>query len=303
MEQVTKIVVFVAAPGDVATERKVIANAIADLNIGFASSRNLFIELRQWETHVWPGFGEDAQDVINQRVGPYDIFIGVFWNRLGTPTGRAQSGTAEEFERAYASWKQHRRPSLMLYFRRSPADLASTDEIEQKRRLLEFKETLQKLGALIREYSDIEEFSRLVSLHLIQELTSRERSAEIQNLRDRVDDQQRRISEQEKALQRQQHMINELVRYSMAEYIFKHLQWVYHGQKGESGYQEYIYHKNQAFERDIRFLRDHGFIEYIQIGSLHEGDNLVKRLALTPIGKFYVSLREKSPEQPETKSR
>jgi hypothetical protein len=227
LETVTRIAVFVGAPGGVEAERTVIARAIADLNVGFASSRHLFIDLKQWDTHVWPGFGADAQDVISERIGPYDIFIGVFWNRFGTPTSRAQSGTAEEFERAYASWKQHGRPSLMIYFRRSPADLATTEETEQKRRLHEFKGALHKLGALIREYSDVEEFSRLISLHLIQELTSLEKAEEIQKLHQRVDDQQRRIVEQEETLQKQQIIINDLVKYSMAEYIFKHLQYVY----------------------------------------------------------------------------
>jgi hypothetical protein len=134
-ETVSKIAVFVGSPGDVAEERKIVAQAVDDLNVGFASSRGLIVELKRWETHVWPGFGEDAQDVINDRVGQYDIFVGIFWNRFGTPTARAQSGSAEEFERAYTIWKTHKRPSLMLYFRRSPVDLSSLEDLLQKQQL------------------------------------------------------------------------------------------------------------------------------------------------------------------------
>jgi hypothetical protein len=120
-ELVTKIRIFIGSPSDVAAERNALTQAINDLNI-VASSRKMVLELAKWETHVWPGFGEDAQSVINDRIGEYDIFVGVFWNRFGTPTGRAGSGSAEEFGRAYTLWKQHKRPSLMLYFRRSPAE-------------------------------------------------------------------------------------------------------------------------------------------------------------------------------------
>jgi hypothetical protein len=84
-----------------------------NLNVGFASSRKLVLELAKWETHVWPGFGEDAQSVINDRLGEYDIFVGVSWNRFGTPTGRRR---IRQFERAYALWKENRHPLLCYIF-------------------------------------------------------------------------------------------------------------------------------------------------------------------------------------------
>jgi uncharacterized protein DUF4062 len=294
-EMVSKIAIFVGSPGDVAEERRIVSQAVDDLNVGFASSRGMLLELKRWETHVWPGFGEDAQDVINDRVGQYDIFVGIFWNRFGTPSGRAPSGTAEEFERAYNMWKTHKRPALMLYFRRSPVDLSSLEDLQQKQQLLEFKQTLQRLGALFREYGDLEEFRRFISLHLMQELTSLEKSVEVQKLHERVDNQQKVISAQEQKLEEQQHVINQLVTYSMAEYIFKHLRHIYFGQKKKPGYPaEYIYRKNDAFEHDMRFLRDHGYIEFLNISGLGDGVNLVDAVKLTPVGSFYVKLRSGS---------
>src|SRR2546430_122817 len=64
-ELVTKIRIFIGSPGDVAAERHALTQTINDLNVGFASSRKMVLELAKWETHVWPGFGEDAQGVIN----------------------------------------------------------------------------------------------------------------------------------------------------------------------------------------------------------------------------------------------
>jgi hypothetical protein len=173
----------------------------------------------------------------------------------------------------------------MLYFRRSPADFSSTEEIRQKQLLLEFKDSLHRLGALFREYSDVEEFSRLVGLHLIQELTFLEKTAEVHQLHQRIDDQQRTISKQEQTLAKQQDVINQLVAYSMASYIFKHLQHVYHGQRKDSGWaSEYLFRKNDPFAHDLRFLRDHGYIEFLEIGSLRDGADLVTGLTLTPVG-------------------
>jgi len=104
-ELVARITVFIGSPGDVGPERLVVQQVVQDLNDAFAGFGNFAIESRTWERHAWPGFGTDAQDVINREVGEYDIFVGLFWNRLGTPTARAPSGTAEEFTQAYKLWE------------------------------------------------------------------------------------------------------------------------------------------------------------------------------------------------------
>jgi hypothetical protein len=45
-------------------------------------------------------------------------------------------------------------------------------------------------------------------------------------------------------------------------------------------------------EHDIRFLRDHGYIEFVEIRGLPDGADLVSAVKLTPVGNFYVELRE-----------
>ena len=167
---VNRITIFVASPGDVAREREVVKDTIDQLNQNAMLGDSTVVQLRRWETHAWPGFGENAQSVINQQIGPYDVVVGILWNRIGTPTGRAISGTVEEFERAYALWKEHKRPSLMFYFNRSPADLGTQDELQQKMEVLNFKKQLQGLGALYWEYNGVEEFRKLLVGHLFNEL-------------------------------------------------------------------------------------------------------------------------------------
>ena len=76
----------------------------------------------RWETHAYPNFGIDAQDVINEQIpDDYDLFVGIMWCRYGTPTGRAGSGTVEEFERAKARYDADKNSvQLMVVLRMKP---------------------------------------------------------------------------------------------------------------------------------------------------------------------------------------
>ena len=111
--------VLVASPNDVAEERDVVADAIDELNATWRKSGTMQLKLLRWETDTRPGLGTDAQAVINNQIADdYDIFIGIMGARFGTPTGRAESGTEEEFERASARFKEGpTKVSVMFYSR------------------------------------------------------------------------------------------------------------------------------------------------------------------------------------------
>lgn len=44
---------------------------------------------------------------VNWYMKEYALFVGIMWNRIGTPTPRAESGTVEEFERAIKSCQKN----------------------------------------------------------------------------------------------------------------------------------------------------------------------------------------------------
>ena len=88
---IKRIRIFVASPGDVTDERKRLGEIVAHLRTHIAAAHGLDLELVRWETHVRPGVAADAQTVVNPQIGAYDLFIGILWNRFGTPTGRAES--------------------------------------------------------------------------------------------------------------------------------------------------------------------------------------------------------------------
>jgi len=131
-------------------------------------SLGIVLEVVDWKTHVVPDMGR-PQEVINQQVGDYDIFVGILWKRFGTPTGKGESGTEEEFNIAYANWQKFKRPRILFYFSRVPSLPNDYDEAMQLAKVMGFKKTLQEKG-LIRDYQNAEEFSDLLREHLVKVL-------------------------------------------------------------------------------------------------------------------------------------
>lgn len=171
-KQITQLRVFVASPGDVEPERSALENVINDLNIFLGKTREIQLDLIRWETHAYPNLGDDVQSIINQQIGDdYDIFIGILWTRFGTPTPRAMSGTAEEFEHAYNRFQENSdRLRVLIYFNESPVS-PSELEPEQLALIQRFRDSLGEKGALFWTYTELEEFSSLVRMHLILHIT------------------------------------------------------------------------------------------------------------------------------------
>ena len=85
--------------------------------------------------------GERAQSVINnQIVKSCDMAIGVFWTRLGSPTGASESGTTEEID-----WFIESGLPVMLYFSSRAIEPAKLD-MQQYTALRDFETRMQKVG-------------------------------------------------------------------------------------------------------------------------------------------------------------
>jgi hypothetical protein len=141
--------IFVASPGDVAEERDVVSLVVGEIRRVFEQFLPVYVEIIRWETHTWPDVGEDAQDVINREIGEYDIFVGIMWQRFGTPTKRARSGTDEEFQRAYDYFKKYGRPKVMFYFRRTPFYTTNLKELSQFKKVIQFRKELEKFRCVV----------------------------------------------------------------------------------------------------------------------------------------------------------
>lgn len=141
MEKATILKIFLASPSDVSPERERIFALKDDLDHLIGKPNKIRFEFVNWERNAYPGIGADAQDVINQNIkDEYNIFIGIFWQRFGTPTSRAESGTKEEFDRAYTKYKAN--PDsvhIMLYFKTEPPSNIYDFDYEQFEKVKNFK--------------------------------------------------------------------------------------------------------------------------------------------------------------------
>ena len=150
MSQPRTIKVFVASPSDVVEERNALAKLIADINdvlAYLAPEKSLTLELVRYETHSYPDIGA-PQDVINREIPvDYDIFIGVMWKRMGTPTATDPSGTVEEFHRACARRKQGSLPRIMFYFCDEHIPIPEgEDDLDQLKQVIKFRKELDSQG-------------------------------------------------------------------------------------------------------------------------------------------------------------
>lgn len=109
-----------------------------------------------------------------------------------------------------------------------------------------------------------------------------------------IEQLERRVSEQAEQIDEQRSLLDDLVLYSMSFYIYEKLKYLYLGtiQEFKDIYGEYKYVREEAFDHDLRYLRDHGYLELFQISQLNPGDNLVGILQVAPMGRRFVELNE-----------
>ena len=108
--------------------------------------------------------GGTSTEIINKQIlRDSDLLIGMFWTRLGTPTGAAGSGTVEEIEEHLQAGKP-----AMLYFSTAPVRPDSVDD-QQYSALHDFKDSVRQRG-LVEEYESLTEFQAKLTRQLAQSI-------------------------------------------------------------------------------------------------------------------------------------
>lgn len=152
--------VLIASPSDVESEREIAVRVIQEWNYLYSYSRRVVLLPLRWETHTAPEYGTRPQEVINRAiVDQCDLLVGIFWTRIGTPTGLADGGTLEEIERVGSANKP-----IMLYFSNMPAVPDDLD-MAQVEKLREFKKKTYP-QALVESYKSQIEFRDKLSRQL-----------------------------------------------------------------------------------------------------------------------------------------
>ncbi len=164
----TILSIFVASPRDVSEERDRLESIIEEVNSTHARQTGIRLELLKWERDASPGFAEDAQAVINAEIPQdYDIFVGIFWHRIGTPTKRAKSGTIEEFYLAKARHDQDANSiRLMLYFKDAPPLTMNDFDPDQYKGVVDFRSQVSKAGGYYKVFVTPDDFTNAVRIDL-----------------------------------------------------------------------------------------------------------------------------------------
>jgi hypothetical protein len=126
----TQVRVFVSSPGDLRRERRLVADVCRDM----ADILRRDIRALLWEgagrghpesppfTAEVTGFGPQAviDNQIRDAMGGYDIYVGMLWLRMGTPTSGWRSGTEAEFRYALREFQRVGRPRRLLFYTKRP---------------------------------------------------------------------------------------------------------------------------------------------------------------------------------------
>jgi nucleoside 2-deoxyribosyltransferase len=128
---------LISAPADVPDEDLgTVKRTVSQWNLSMGRASNVAVLPMSWNEHAVAEFGERPQAVLNEQlVDEADMALALFADRLGTPTGEADSGTLEEIDRLVDAGK----PVCVLVNRapRSLVGIAATQEKERLEKAIE----------------------------------------------------------------------------------------------------------------------------------------------------------------------
>ena len=162
-DSVRKVVkVFLASPGDLIDERSLAKATVDEVNETIGRSLGYHIDLIGWED-VNPGYGR-PQGLINKDVEQCEYFVGLMWQRWGTPPGHEDgnftSGFEEEFELALQRRTTGPQPEISLFFKNIPPERLA-DPGEGLKQVLNFRKRMEaEKRILYQTFGDEREYLR-----------------------------------------------------------------------------------------------------------------------------------------------
>ncbi len=134
--------VFIASPGDVVVERKIVHEVCLGINKGILPNPlGISFQIKEWED-LFPSSGR-SQEIIKRLVDECDIFVCILYKRFDSLSGREKSATLEEFLLAYDSWKSLKQPHLMFYFKEVKISPKKDLKDPQLNKVLKLKEKIK----------------------------------------------------------------------------------------------------------------------------------------------------------------
>ena len=157
--------IMLSTPGDTDDLRAEAETIIQDWNDDNSDSKNVTLQRLHWKKSVVLTANRPPQrKITDTMVSKADIFVVIFRHRLGTPTGRAISGTVEELDDALNMGKE-----VLLYFSDEvpPKDWIKNEEARKQVLAVQgYKEHCEKLGRGYYTFDGKDGFGRKFRTHL-----------------------------------------------------------------------------------------------------------------------------------------
>jgi len=162
---IPQIKLFVSSPSDVQQERNAVEDIITQINDNEGLERSFNVTVYRWEKNHTPD-GEKYQKQINEELKDTDIFVGILWNRFGTPTDDYQSGTEEEFAIARKRYEDEEKiktkTKIKICFyrceRKGGFNDKDNEQLEQKQKVNNFFNEKNNKKFSASDYIETEEF-------------------------------------------------------------------------------------------------------------------------------------------------
>ena len=158
-QQSVKIIsIFLASSEELKEDRKEFEIFINRENNNLTVDYGIFIKLEIWENSNDFMSETRLQDEYNRKVANSDIFVSLFWTKVG-------KYTKEEFSKALDNFKKKGRPLIYTYFKNESVSINSVPT-ENLISLADFKKELENLGHFPTIYKTIEDLKYKFKMQL-----------------------------------------------------------------------------------------------------------------------------------------
>jgi hypothetical protein len=163
--------IFISSPSDVNEERDVVEEAIDQINQLNGAKDGFRLNPLRWEKDVSSQFGDAPQKIINEQIGDnYDIFLGIICGRFGQATEEYDSGTEEEFFRAFNRLSGSENKIEILFFFKDPRKSLTPIDAEQFLKVSHFKRKISSMG-IYEEFDNSDNLKSKVSVALVRAIS------------------------------------------------------------------------------------------------------------------------------------
>ena len=141
------IKIFLASSSELKSDREQFELFVNRKNKQWVS-KGVFLHLVIWEDFLDALSSSRLQDEYNQEIRECDIFVMLFFTKVG-------KYTEEEFETAVGQFKATNKPFIFTYFKNAASSSDSNED--DKKSLLAFQEKLAELGHFYTRYQNTED--------------------------------------------------------------------------------------------------------------------------------------------------